>query len=82
MTAQNPNFTLIPTITGPGTLAWPHEKGHIDREMLTRHIRGMKGPVYYVAGPSGMVTAMSEMLIASGVNDDDLKVEEFGDYKA
>jgi ferredoxin-NADP reductase len=82
MTAQNSNFTLIPTITGRSTLAWPYEKGHIDREMLTRHIRGMKGPVYYIAGPSGMVTAMSEMLNASGVNADDVKVEEFGDYKS
>jgi ferredoxin-NADP reductase len=82
MTAQNPNFTLIPTITGRRTLAWPYENGHIDREMLTRHIRGVKGPVYYIAGPSGMVTAMSEMLNASGVNDDDIKVEEFGDYKS
>ena len=82
MTAQNPNFTLIPTITGRRTLAWPFEKGHIDREMLTRHIRGVKGPVYYIAGPSGMVTAMSEMLNASGVNEDDIKVEEFGDYKS
>jgi ferredoxin-NADP reductase len=82
MTAQNPNFTLIPTITGRRTLAWPFEKGHIDREMLTRHIRGVKGPVYYIAGPSGMVTAMSEMLNTSGVNDDDIKVEEFGDYKS
>lgn len=82
MTAQNPNFTLIPTITGRRALAWPFEKGHIDREMLKRHIRGVKGPVYYIAGPSGMVTAMSEMLNASGVNDDDIKVEEFGDYKS
>jgi ferredoxin-NADP reductase len=80
MTAQNSNFTLIPTITGRRTLAWPYEKGHIDRAMLTRHIRGLKGPVYYIAGPSGMVTAMSGVLNASGVNDDDIKVEEFGDY--
>jgi ferredoxin-NADP reductase len=82
MTAQNPNFTLIPTITGRRTLAWPFEKGHIDRGMLTRYLRGLKGPVYYIAGPSGMVTAMTEMLNASGVNDDDIKVEEFGDYKS
>jgi ferredoxin-NADP reductase len=82
MTAQNPNFTLIPTITGRRILAWPFEKGHIDRGMLTRYLRGLKGPVYYIAGPSGMVTAMTEMLNASGVNDDDIKVEEFGDYKS
>ena len=81
MTAQNPNFTLIPTITGHKTLAWPYEKGHINREMLTRYLHGLNGPIYYIAGPSGMVTAMTGLLNASGVSDDDIKTEEFGDYK-
>jgi ferredoxin-NADP reductase len=62
MAAQNPNFTLVPTITGNKTLAWRYEKGHINREMLTRHLLGLDGPIYYVAGTSGMVTAMTELL--------------------
>jgi len=81
MTAQNPNFTLIPTVTGHRTIAWPYEKGHINREMLTRYLLGLNGPIYYVAGPSGMVTAMTDLLTSSGVSDDDVKTEEFGDYK-
>jgi ferredoxin-NADP reductase len=79
--AQNPNFTLIPTVTGHRTLAWPYEKGHIRREMLTRYVLGLEGPVYYIAGPSGMVTAMTGLLNSCGVSDDDMKTEEFGDYK-
>lgn len=81
MTAQNPNFTLIPPITGHKTLAWPYEKGHINREVLTRYLLGLNGPIYYIAGPSGMVTAMTGLLNASGVSDDDIKTEEFGGYK-
>ena len=81
MAARNSNFTLIPTVTGHRTIAWPYEKGHITREMLTRYLFGLKRPIYYIAGPSGMVTAMTEMLNASGVSDDDMKSEEFGDYK-
>jgi ferredoxin-NADP reductase len=81
MNAQNPNFTLIPTVTGHRTQAWPYEKGHINREMLRRYLLGLKGPVYYIAGPSGMVTAMTNLLNASVVSDDDVKTEEFGDYK-
>jgi ferredoxin-NADP reductase len=81
MTARNRNFTLIPTVTGHRTLAWPYEKGHISREMLTRYLLGLNGPVYYIAGPSGMVTAMTNLLNASGVSDDDIRSEEFGDYK-
>jgi ferredoxin-NADP reductase len=81
LTAQNPNFAFIPTVTGHRTIAWPYEKGHINREMLTRYLLGLKGPIYYIAGPSGMVTSMTELLNGSGVSDDDVKSEEFGDYK-
>jgi ferredoxin-NADP reductase len=81
MAAQNPNFTFVPTVTGDKPLSWPHEKGHISRDMITRHLNGLNGPIYYIAGPSGMVTAMTGLLNASGVSDDDMKTEEFGDYK-
>jgi len=81
LAAQNPNFIFVPTVTGPRSMAWPHEKGHINREMLTRYLLGLSGPVYYVAGPSGMVTAMTGLLNSSGVSEDDMKTEEFGDYK-
>ena len=79
--AQNPNFTLVPTITANKTLAWRYEKGHINRAMLTRHLLGLDGPIYYIAGPSGMVTAMTGLLHSSGVPEDDMRTEEFGDYK-
>jgi ferredoxin-NADP reductase len=81
MSAHNPNFTFIPTITGDRTIAWPYEKGHINREMLTRYLLGLNRSVYYIAGPSGMVTAMTNLLNASGISDDDIRTEEFGDYK-
>jgi ferredoxin-NADP reductase len=81
MSIQNPNFLLISTLTGHRTLAWPYEKGHINREMLMRYLLGLKGPIYYIAGPSGMVAAMTDLLRSSGVSDDDVKTEEFGSYK-
>jgi ferredoxin-NADP reductase len=79
--AQNHNFIFVPTVTGHRTMAWPYEKGHINHEMLKRYLVGLKGPVYYIAGPSGMVTAMTSLLNSSGVSEDDMKTEEFGDYK-
>ena len=81
MAAQNPNFTLVLTVTGHKTLAWPYEKGHITREMLARYLLGINGAVYYIAGPSGMVTGMTDLLVSSGVSLDDMRTEEFGDYK-
>jgi ferredoxin-NADP reductase len=49
--------------------------------MLRRYLIGLKGPVYYIAGPSGMVTAMTDLLHSSGVSVDDMKTEEFWGYK-
>jgi ferredoxin-NADP reductase len=80
--AQNHNFIFVPTVTGQRTLAWAYEKGHISHEMLKRYLVGLKGPVYYIAGPSGMVTAMTSLLNSAGVSEDDIKTEEFGDYKS
>lgn len=81
LTTQNRSFTLIPTVTRNQSANWPYENGPIDFNLLRRYLRGLSGPVYYVAGPSGMVTAMTELLRSSGVSEDDIKTEEFGDYK-
>jgi ferredoxin-NADP reductase len=80
--AQNRNFIFVPTVTGQRTLGWPYEKGHINHEMLKRYLAGLEGPVYYIAGPSGMVNAMTSLLSSAGVSEDDIKTEEFGDYKS
>lgn len=81
LATRNRAFTLIPTVTRVKTPTWPYENGPIDLNLLRRYLHGLNGPVYYVAGPSGMVTAMTTLLRSSGVGDDDIKTEEFGDYK-
>jgi len=78
---RNRSFTLIPTVTHGKSPTWPYENGPIDLNLLRRYLRGLNGPVYYVAGPSAMVTAMTALLHSSGVSEDDIKTEEFGDYK-
>lgn len=80
MTAQNPNFTFIPTLTRHANTARPCEKGRINRQMLKRYLVWPKGPIYYLAGPPEMVAAMSELLNSLGVSDGDLKTENFGEY--
>jgi ferredoxin-NADP reductase len=81
LATQNPGFTFIPTLTRSTSQAWPFERGPINRALLTRHLQGINGPVYYLAGPSGMVSAMTTLLHSLGVSDDDIKTEEFGDYR-
>jgi ferredoxin-NADP reductase len=77
---QNSQFRFIPTITNSVRPSWPYERGRIDAKMLTRHLAELKGPVYYLAGPSGMVTAMCDLLRSLGISEGDIKTEEFGEY--
>jgi ferredoxin-NADP reductase len=79
MTAQNPNFTFIPTVTRHANADWLYEKGRINRQMLKRYLVWPKGPIYYLAGPPGMVAAISELLISLGLSDDDLNTEHLGE---
>jgi ferredoxin-NADP reductase len=82
LAVRNPRFTLIPTVTRLTYSAWPYETGHINREMLSRYLTGLNRPVFYIAGPSGIVTSMTDLLRSLDVSDDDMRTEEFGDYKA
>jgi len=79
---QNPNFHFVPTMTNmeKSQREWKGEKGLIDRDMVAKHVPSLQGPIYYVAGPPGMVTAMRQMLVAAGVDEDDLRTEEFAGY--
>jgi len=59
---------------------WKGEMGFINGEMLARHLRTLQGPIYYVAGPPSMVAAMREMLVGVGVDENDIRTEEFSGY--
>lgn len=80
--ANHPSCAFIPTMTGMAKshVAWMGETGRITREMLARYLPALQGPIYYVAGPPGMVSATRQMLVQAGVDEDDIRSEEFGGY--
>ncbi len=59
---------------------WNGETGLINQEMLGRYLKGAGTPIYYIAGPPAMVKGLHEMLNKSGVDDDDIRSEEFAGY--
>jgi ferredoxin-NADP reductase len=79
---SNPDFHLICTMTQmpKSRMKWAGETGHIDRAMLSRHLANLQGPIYYVAGPPGMVTGLKEMLVHAGIDEDDIRSEDFAGY--
>jgi ferredoxin-NADP reductase len=79
---SNPNFQLICTMTemSKSRKVWKGETALIDKEMLNRHLSDLQGPIYYIAGPPTMVAAMQQTLVSAGVEEDDIRAEEFAGY--
>lgn len=78
---QNPNCRLIPVMTAAGTgSAGPGEKGRFTPELLAKYKGDLASPVYYVVGPPGMVNGVHGLLNQTGVDDDDIRLEDFGGY--
>lgn len=79
---DNPRFRFIPTLTRQTApaLSWKGKTGHFSSEMLLAHVGQMRGPIYYIAGPPDMVAATIQTLSNAGVNEDDIRTEEFAGY--
>jgi ferredoxin-NADP reductase len=48
--------------------------------MLLKYVGDLTLPIYYVVGPPTMVTAMLTTLREAGVDDDNIRTEEFSGY--
>ena len=70
--AHNTNFNFV--------TRWTKEDGHIDEQFLKKHIKNLAAPMYYVAGPAGMVAGTTQLLIEIGVKEDNIRFEEFAGY--
>lgn len=79
---DNPNYKLVATMTEmeKSHLPWDGETALISQEMLARYLQKTESPIYYVAGPPAMVKGLSEMLKQVGMNQDDIRAEEFSGY--
>jgi ferredoxin-NADP reductase len=79
---QNKNFSLVATMTNmeKSSEQWEGERGYVDTAMLARHVPEGTQPIYYLAGPQGMVLALRDVLKASEVSQDDIRYEEFAGY--
>jgi ferredoxin-NADP reductase len=77
---ENPNFTYVPVATDTSVTDWQGERGHIDADMIKRHVSDLNAPIYYLSGPEGMVKAMRQLLVSLDVNEDNIRTEEFTGY--
>jgi ferredoxin-NADP reductase len=82
LTKTNSRFHFIPCMSEmeKSHRQWTSETGFINREMLDRYVPALAEPVYYVAGPPAMVATMRLMLTAAGIDEDNIRTEEFSGY--
>ncbi len=79
---KNPRIRLIATMTqmDKSSQNWTGETRLIDEELVTKASQGLAAPIYYVAGPPAMIEALRQTLNRAGVDDDDIRSEEFLGY--
>jgi ferredoxin-NADP reductase len=79
---ENPNFRLVACMTDIANShqSWHGEVGPIDREMLLKHTGDAVSPIYYLAGPPEMVKGLHTVINEAGVDDDDIRAEDFFGY--
>ncbi|HYC36144.1 MAG TPA: FAD-dependent oxidoreductase [Usitatibacter sp.] len=76
-----PRFRLVATMTElPPGQAWSGERRLLDGELVRVASEGLATPVCYIAGPPGMMAAARTALAAAGIDEDDVRGEEFFGY--
>lgn len=76
----NPNFTYVPVMSNSSEDEWSGESGYISESILKKYVSDLATPIYYLSGPAGMVAAMRKLLVDAGINEDNIKTEEFSGY--
>lgn len=79
---ENTHFRLIATMTQmrESRMPWQGETRAIDEHLLRQVAADLSTPIYYLAGPPDMVGAIRSALNRAGVDDDDMRSEEFYGY--
>ncbi|MBN5182472.1 FAD-dependent oxidoreductase [Serratia marcescens] len=79
---KNPRFKLIATFTEGDATAQDKsaEHGYITPEMIAKHVGDLAAPIFYVAGPPAMVSAMEVVLKSAGVHQENVHAEKFPGY--
>jgi len=76
------NFTFVPTMSRASSsrMPWDGLIGRIEYGLIQNYLRDASPPIYYIAGPPRMVADLRSMLSQAGVEDDDIRMEEFTGY--
>jgi ferredoxin-NADP reductase len=79
---SNPDFRLVATMTEMEKSArpWAGERRFVDAAFVREAVLHLPDPIFYVAGPPAMVEAIRRTLAEAGIDEDDIRSEDFVGY--
>ena len=79
---ENQNFTFVASMTEMegSDQEWEGETSFFTKALLEKYIGDLSQPIYYISGPASMVTSIRETLTEAGVDEDNIRTEEFAGY--
>jgi ferredoxin-NADP reductase len=82
MERDNPRFRLVATMTEmeQSSRPWQGQTGLLDAATLAAAAQALPESVFYLAGPPGMVATLRGTLAEAGIDEDDIRAEEFFGY--
>jgi ferredoxin-NADP reductase len=78
----NPRFRLVATMTqmAGSARAWNGQTGLLDAATIRAAGTALPNAIFYLAGPPAMIAALRPTLVEAGVDEDDIRTEEFLGY--
>jgi ferredoxin-NADP reductase len=75
-------FKYVPTMTDADKShqPWSGLRHYVDAGFLREHIGDIMTPMFYIAGPPGMVTGIAKAVIAAGTDSARVRSEKFEGY--
>ena len=81
LSSLNQHFHFVPTMTETGDAnAWKGESARLSPDLIGRHVPEFRHARYFIAGPPPMVAGVSQSLLQSGVEEDNIRADEFFGY--
>jgi ferredoxin-NADP reductase len=77
-------FAYVPTITeaDKSPLPWDGERRLVNADFLHDHVGDMTAPIFYLAGPPGLVVAATKTVLEAGAAPAHVLSEEFSGYES
>jgi ferredoxin-NADP reductase len=77
-------FNYVPTMTEADKSAqpWGGERRLVNADFLHDHVGDMTAPIFYLAGPPGLVVAATKTVLEAGADPAHILAEEFSGYES